>query len=114
MFLSLSCQSCFVPICGGLHFRCFPSLLPFTSTLFVGDASSTCLPDSLGDCLSESERSEIKSDLMSVKTRSALAAAEWKAVFAFETKDGASIKLRSRTLPHTLTTAEDEIREAKR
>ena len=32
-----------------------------------------------------------RSDFKSVKTRSALAAAEWKAVLALETKDGASI-----------------------
>lgn len=28
MFLSLSCQSCFVFICDGFHLKLFPSLLP--------------------------------------------------------------------------------------
>ena len=36
-------------------------------------------------------RSLFKSDLMSVMTRSAFAAAEWRAVLALETKEGASI-----------------------
>lgn len=40
-------------------------------------------------------RAEPRSDLKSERTRSAFAAAEWKAVLALETKEGASISYGS-------------------